>query len=106
VIVAPALAWRRPNHTERAAIVAAARNTSHAGNSTVRVGEVRLSTVGPWAAATVTIFFDGEPDNATDILRKAHGRWKNVTVGTAGEWCAMPVADQRNLGFSAGYPCH
>ena len=69
------------------------------------MSEIHLSTVGPWASATVTLYFDGEPDNAVDILREVDGHWRNARLGTAGEWCVMPVKDQRNLGFSAGYRC-
>ncbi|HEY1690331.1 MAG TPA: hypothetical protein VGF95_15865 [Solirubrobacteraceae bacterium] len=105
VCAAPALAWRTPGHSERRAIARVARQTPHAGSSRVSVGDIRVSTVGPWASATVTIYFESEPDEATDILHKLHGRWVNAGAGTAGEWCVMPTKDQRNLGFSAGYPC-
>jgi hypothetical protein len=103
---ASAWAWRRPNASERPAIVAAAKRTPHAGTSSVHISEIRLSTVGPWASATVTIYFAGEADKAVDILHRVRGAWKNASVGTAGEWCVMPVKDQRNLGFPASYPCH
>ncbi len=105
VFVAPAFAWRRPTASERAEIRATARRVAHAGGP-VHVSGIRLSTVGPWASATITIYFGNAPDSATDILRKTHGHWTNASNGSAGEWCVMPVKDQRNLGFSASYPCH
>ena len=105
-LVSSAWAWRRPNARERTAIIAAASHTPHAGGSTVHVSYIRLSTVGPWASATVTIYLHGSPDSAVDILHRIHGSWRNVTVGTSGEWCVMPVSDQRNLGFPGSYPCH
>jgi hypothetical protein len=104
-MAAPALAWRPSSHTERLAISRAARLTPHAGNSTVKVSGIRVSTVGPWASAGLTIEIDNYPDYATDILHKVHGKWINVGAGTAGEWCVMPRKDIRNLGFSLSYQC-
>ena len=106
LVAAVALAWRGPTGSERQAIAAVARRTPHAGSSRVSVSHIRVSTVGPWASAVVTIYFGSEPDNAVDILHKVHGKWHNANIGTAGEWCVMPVKDQRNLGFSSSYPCH
>jgi hypothetical protein len=106
VLVTPAGAWRRPSFNERRAVATAASRVSHAGSSSVRVSDIRLSTIGPWASATVTIYFGTLPDNAVDILHRVRGVWKNVGLGTAGEWCVMPAGDQRNLGFPASYSCH
>lgn len=70
------------------------------------VSRIHVSTVGPWASATIAINVGaGAPDYATDILHNVHGRWINAGAGTAGEWCVMPHKDQRNLGFSTSYPC-
>jgi hypothetical protein len=104
-LTATAMAWRHPNPSERRAIAGVASRSAHAGHSKVSVSEIRVSTVGPWASATVTIYFGNSPDSATDILHKAHGKWVNASIGTAGEWCVMPIKDQRNLGFPSSYPC-
>src|ERR1700730_11410886 len=106
VLVASAWGWRRPSANERRAIAAVARHVPHAGGSSVHVSNIRLSTVGPWASATVTIYFANVPDSAVDILHRVHGAWHNASIGTAGEWCVMPARDQRNLGFPGSYPCH
>jgi hypothetical protein len=100
-----ALAWRTASARERRAITSVARQVPHAGSSKVYVSHIRVSTVGPWASATITIYFGKEPDNAVDILHDTHGAWHNAGLGTAGEWCVMPAKDQRNLGFSTSYPC-
>ena len=98
-VTASALAWRRPIESERKAITRAAESAPHAaGTGRVHVGQIRVSTVGPWASADGTIYVP-EPDNATIILHKIHGLWKYESVGTAGEQCVMPWADQQNLGF-------
>ncbi|HEY3758821.1 MAG TPA: hypothetical protein VGL37_03620 [Solirubrobacteraceae bacterium] len=106
VLVASALAWRAPTRSEQQAITRVAERAPHAKRAHVHVSDIRVSTVGPWADATVTLYFGNAPDNATDILHRVHGKWINASLGTAGEWCVMPTKDQRNLGFSAGYPCH
>jgi hypothetical protein len=99
VVPASAMAWRHPTPSERSAITRVARHTPHAGRSNVQVSYIRVSTVGPWASATVAIQVAGFPDYATDILHKVHGSWTNASVGTSGEWCVMPRKDKRNLGF-------
>ena len=103
--VAEAFGWRRPTSIEREAITAVAARVPHAGGSRVRVSGIRVSTVGPWASAGLTIDVDGYPDTAVDILHKVHGKWRNASWGTSGEWCVMPRRDQRNLGFPSSYPC-
>ena len=105
VFPAAALAWHQPTRFERAQITAAARNVSHAGTQRVYVGQIHVSSVGPWASAGVTLYFNGQPDEAIDILHFRRGRWRNASIGSAGEWCIMPTVDQRNLGFSGDYPC-
>lgn len=99
------MAWREPTRSERRAITDVAARASHAGSSKVHVSDIHVSTVGPWASATLTIYLGKAPDNAVDILHKVQGRWTNANVGTAGEWCVMPGKDQRNLGFSGAYAC-
>ena len=103
--VAVALGWRRPTNSERKAISSVAARVPHAGGSRLRVSGIRVSTVGPWASAGLTIVVDGYSDTATDVLHKVHGRWRNASWGTSAEWCVMPRRDQRNLGFPASYPC-
>jgi hypothetical protein len=102
---APALASRRPTQWERQAITRVGERTPHAGNSRVYVRNIRVSTIGPWASALLTIHFGEHPDNAIGIFHYTRGRWTSASIGTAGEWCVMPAKDQRNLGFPASYPC-
>jgi hypothetical protein len=71
------------------------------------VSDIRVSTVGPWASAVVAVYFNHEPDLATDVLHKMRGVWRLTkhSPGTLGEQCGigMPHKDQQNLGFP---PCH
>jgi hypothetical protein len=102
---ASAMAWRQPTASERQAITrAASRTPTAAPHPKVHVSNIRVSTVGPWASARITIYIGGGPDIATDILHKVRGKWINAGAGTAGEECVMPLKDRRNLGL-AGYPC-
>ncbi len=102
---ASALASRAPTAAERRAITKVASHTPNAApGKKVQVSRIRISTVGPWARATITIYFGNAPDTATDILHKVHGTWVNAGAGTAGEECVMPLKDRRNLGFGP-YPC-
>jgi hypothetical protein len=103
---AAASASRAPSPRERASIRQVGYRTPHAGHSPVTVRNIRISTVGPWASATVVIYFGNMPDSAVDIFHYVNGRWRLASVGTAGEWCVMPRRDQLNLGFPASYPCH
>lgn len=103
LLASSSMAWRPPVRGEARAITRAARETPTAyPNKTVHVSRIRVSTVGPWAAATITIYIRHSPDSATDILQKVGGRWVSVGAGTSEEQCVMPVKDQRNLGFSEG----
>jgi hypothetical protein len=102
---AEAFGSRRPTNSECKAITSVAARVPHAGGSRVHVSGIRVSTVGPWASAGLTVDVDGYPDTATDILHKVHGKWRNASWGTSAEWCVMPRRDQRNLGFPSSYPC-
>ena len=104
-LTASAMAWRHPTRSERMAITRAASRTPHAGHSKVQVSGIRVSTVGPWASAELTIYVANSPDYATDILHKVHGKWISDGAGTSGEWCVMPRADVQNLGFPVSYRC-
>lgn len=105
LFAASAGASRRPTRNERRAITRVAKRSPHAGSQKVHVSHIRVSTVGPWASARVTIFVDRQADSATDVLRKVRGRWRLTkhSPGTVGEWCGigMPRKDQRNLGFGS-----
>jgi hypothetical protein len=104
-LTASAMAWRHPTASERGAITrAASRTPTSPPHKMVHVSRIRVSTVGPWASATITIYVGNVPDAATDILHKVHGKWINAGAGTAGEQCVMPLKDRRDLGL-AGYPC-
>jgi hypothetical protein len=105
-LTATAMAWRHPTAGERRAITRAASRTPNASpvHKPVHVSRIRVSTVGPWASATIAVDVGGALDTATDILHKVHGKWVNAGAGTAGEECVMPVKDRRDLGFG-NYPC-
>lgn len=45
----------------------------------------------------MAIYIDGYPDDAIAVLERTHGRWVEKGVGTSGEGCGMPKADQRSL---------
>jgi hypothetical protein len=98
------MAWRHPTRRERSAITRAASRGAAPPHNRIHVSRIRVSTVGPWARATVTIYFGKVLDDATDILHNVHGKWINDGAGTAGEECVMPRKDRRNLGFGY-YPC-
>jgi hypothetical protein len=83
-------------------VVASWANVSAAQK--VHVSFIRVSTVGPWARATITIYFGKAADHATDILHNVRGKSINDGAGTSGEECVMPPKDRRNLGFGY-YPC-
>jgi hypothetical protein len=100
-LASSAMAWRDPSQTERQAITHAAERTA-APNKKVDVSNIRVSSVGPWASAEVTIYPLG---SSTDILHNVRGRWTLASNGTSEEWCVMPRKDQRNLGFGVGSLC-
>jgi len=103
-VAASATASRVPTPGERAAIARVARRTPHAaGTGRVHVSHIRVSTVGPWASAQVTVYVGHHvPDSALDILRYRSGQWRLTkhSPGTEGVSCGigMPLKDQRNLG--------
>jgi len=104
VFAGAASAWRAPTLSERQAIRRVAEGTGHAGAGKVHVSDIHVSTVGPWSSAVIAVYFNGEPDDAVDILHKVHGTWllTKHSPGTFGEQCGigMPRKDQQNLGFS------
>lgn len=102
---AEALASRRPTSIERKAITSVAARVPHAGGGRVHVSGIRVSTVGPWALAELTIDVDGYPDTAVDILHKVHGKWRNASFGSDPDVCVMPRTDRQNLGFGASEQC-
>jgi len=54
-----ALASRSPTARERSGITQTAVTTEGSPTQTVRVSAIRLSSVGPWATATVGIYLHG-----------------------------------------------
>lgn len=107
-VVATADAWRLPTRRERRGITRAAKRSPHAGSSAVHVGNIRVSTVGPWAWVRITIVVDHSPDSAVDVLHKVRGVWRLTkhSPGTAEVQCGigMPRKDQRSLGLPACHP--
>jgi hypothetical protein len=105
-LLVPAGAWahRSPTPAERHAITAAAHRVV---GTKAKVSLIRVSTVaaGHWAISRVTLFFNGQPDNASVIYHRVAGRWTVTkhSPGTAGYQCgiAMPRSAQRDLGLAA-----
>jgi len=102
-VAASATASRVPTPGERAAIARVARRTPHAaGTGPAHVSDIRVSTVGPWATAQITVYVGHEPDSGLDILRYRSGQWRLTkrSGGTVAVSCGigMPLKDQRNLG--------
>jgi hypothetical protein len=103
-VTAPAMAWRHPTPSGRSALIQAVLRDAGSHKS-IHVSQIRVSTVGPWASATVTFDVANSPGPSTVILHMVQGEWIVASHGTAGEWCVMPRKDQRNLGFPVGGVC-
>jgi predicted RNA-binding Zn-ribbon protein involved in translation (DUF1610 family) len=88
-----ALAARDPTARERTAIIAAARRTEGGEGVKVKVKDIRISTAGPWAVATVTIVLPASTQEQEEHFRRTAGRWTDTLR-------EMPLADQRNLGLA------
>ncbi|MEA2168089.1 MAG: hypothetical protein QOF76_1389 [Solirubrobacteraceae bacterium] len=101
-VPATALADRAPNSSERAAIKAAAKSSSQTqGAGKFKVEHIRVSTVGPWARATLDPKSDSL-DTAVAVF-KAHGYggYKLKELGTAQVGCDIvpkKVAADLSLG--------
>ena len=100
------MAWRRPSAPERRAITRVAKTARHAEpQKPLHVSDIRVSTVGPWALATLTLYLGHVADKAMVIEHNVHGRWTLTahSPGTSGVQCGidMPHKDQRNLGLGS-----
>jgi len=97
-----AMAWRSPTPRERSAIALAAKSADGSHDESVHVRDIRVSGVGPWAAAVVTIYHRGTSrveQAEQDTFYKAHGSWVDTaSAGTPD--LEMPLADERDLGLA------
>lgn len=97
-----ALAARSPSHGEQAAIIAAAVSADGSPQQRVRVSDVRISTDGPWAAASVSIYRRGSSQleqAEEDTFYRVHGSWIDMASADAPN-IAMPAAVERDLGLA------
>jgi hypothetical protein len=68
----------------------------------VRVKEVEISTVGPWAAATVTIYRRGTKfveQSEEDTFVRVHGSWVDAASPSVAD-LNIPSSDERNLNLT------
>jgi hypothetical protein len=103
VLPGAARARRDPTPRERAAIARAAVREYAMGQLVVRTHDVRISTVGPWAAADVEIHRRGQSfveQAVAATFYHAHGRWI-VSDGIAAHDRAPSRAVERDLGLDA-----
>lgn len=102
IFPAAAMASRAPTAAERSAIVRAA-HAMVAPTERVRVSDIRVSTAGPWAAATLRLYLRGYPHPeqvARDAFYNDHGHWREGDeVGVPEKF---PHAVAEDLGFADG----
>jgi hypothetical protein len=104
-LLAPGVAQadRTPTARETRAIVRAA-HAQAAKTQFVKVSDVRVSTAGPWAAATVALYHRSTPSTpqmtTDDLFVHTRGRWVDTAVdGKSREPPDRVLAD---LGFDTG----
>lgn len=98
-----AFAARPATRSERAQLVSAIhhyhRGITHPGR--VHVLKILISTKGPWAKLRLVLpVQEGAKDRALGVAHKISGRWKIVTVGSAGVGCGLPAAVASDLHLS------
>lgn len=77
----PAVAYasRQPTSRERAAITRAAVKTDGSPTQRVRVSQIVVSTAGPWATATVSLYLKRDPTTpemvSEETFYRSHGEW-------------------------------
>lgn len=101
VFASPAGAWRRPTASEKRAITRQAKHTPHHGSpkKKIHVSDIRVSTVGPWAIATIALYFNHRPLTAYAFLHKIGHRWHLSRGSGTGVSCntGMPERVQEDL---------
>jgi len=98
---APALAARSATAPERRAITHAAAIADGSPTQRVRVTNIKVSTAGPWATATVAIYLKRTktPEMVSEeTFFRLHGRWWDTTDGNAPQRTA-PAAVVSDLGL-------
>lgn len=101
-----ALGWRGPSRSERGAVVRAARRADADRSQRIRVHDIRISTVGPWATADVELYRRGSSrveQAEVDIFDRVHGAWLDDASSNAPA-TSMPPEDERNLELNGPPP--
>jgi hypothetical protein len=98
-----AQAAHEPTFTQRTIIVRAvhdSRLTAAVADERYDVRHVVLSDVrtpGRSYGRIVIVPHDNRLDGATGIVRRFHGHWRLIDIGTAGVGCRLPRAVRRDL---------
>ena len=96
-----ALAARSPTTGERSSITQTAVMTEGSPTQTVRVSAIRVSSVGPWATATVGIYLHGGLEQEiAEKFYETHGRWIDLASANAPA-VSMPLKVEQELGLAA-----
>lgn len=96
-----ALASRTPTARERSGITQTAVMTEGSPTQTVRVSAIRVSSVGPWATATVGIYLHGQLEQEmAEKFYESHGDWIDLASANAPA-VAMPLSVEQDLGLAA-----
>jgi hypothetical protein len=101
LLIAPAsaAAQRPPTKAERDAIVRTADVTDGGAGYTVTLADIRVSTVGPWAAATATIRTKASVQVEEDTFYRGRRGW--IDTGSAAfKSREIPSAVQDDLGLN------
>jgi hypothetical protein len=91
---------RPATRSERAQLVSAVRHHHNgiAHPNRVHVPKILISTKGPWAKLRLVLRLPGgKKDIAFAVAHKTNGRWKIVSVGSAGLGCGLPTRVARDL---------
>lgn len=108
--VAGASASRKPTAEETAELTAAAETGLHAPHGYFTLTEVRISTLGPWAVATLNHAYRGEELKSLAVYRHYPAKWMLEDSGSGGI-CIGPdlssLGMPRAVGFDLGLkPCN
>ena len=96
-----ALASRTPTARERSGIAQTAVMTKGSPTQTVRVSVISVSSVGPWATATVGVYLHGqlEPEMAEKFC-ESHDHWIDLANADAPN-VTMPRGVEEELGLAS-----